>query len=113
MFEPTHYDERVAHALGLNHQELQDKFKQGEFEHKIAGCDSIGRDNCWLMKTQTLCFRPICKIELQHTQSEARGGNIFVIPVPFSKEHKGMLAHAKELLSIKMAWLPLINGLTN
>ena len=26
MFEPTHYDERVAHALGLNYQELQDKF---------------------------------------------------------------------------------------
>ena len=44
---PTHYDERVAHALGLNHQELQDKFKQGELEHKRAGCDSRGRDNCW------------------------------------------------------------------
>jgi hypothetical protein len=24
--------------------------------------------------------------------------NIFVIPVPFSKEHKNMLAHCKELL---------------
>ncbi len=47
MFEPTHYDERVAHALGLNYQELQDKFKQGEFEHKRAGCDSTGRDNRW------------------------------------------------------------------
>ena len=39
MFEPTHYDERVAHALGLDYQELQDKFKQGELEHKRAGCD--------------------------------------------------------------------------
>lgn len=47
MFEPTHYDERVAHALGLNHQELQDKFKQGELEHKIAGWDCTGRDNRW------------------------------------------------------------------
>jgi hypothetical protein len=47
MFEPTHYDERVAHALGLNYQELQDKFKQGELEYKIAGCDSTGRDNRW------------------------------------------------------------------
>ena len=47
MFEPTHYDERVAHALGLNYQELQNKFKQGELEHKIAGCDGTGRDNCW------------------------------------------------------------------
>jgi len=47
MFEPTHYDERVAHALGLNYQELQDKFKQGELGHKIAGCDSTGRDNRW------------------------------------------------------------------
>jgi hypothetical protein len=25
--------------------------------------------------------------------------NMFVIPVPFSKEHKNMLAHAKELLA--------------
>jgi hypothetical protein len=47
MFEPTHYDERVAHALGLNYQELQNKFKQGELEHKRAGCDSAGRDNLW------------------------------------------------------------------
>ena len=47
MFEPTHYDERVAHALGLDYQELQDKFKQGELEHKIAGCDSTGGDNLW------------------------------------------------------------------
>ncbi len=47
MFEPTHYDERVAHALGLNYQELQDKFKHGELEHKRAGCDSTGRDNRW------------------------------------------------------------------
>ena len=34
MFEPTHYDEQVAHALGLNYQELQDKFKQEELEQK-------------------------------------------------------------------------------
>ncbi|MGH9911667.1 MAG: hypothetical protein ACRD4W_04410 [Nitrososphaeraceae archaeon] len=47
MFEPTHYDERVAHVLGLNYQELQDKFKQGELGHKIAGCDITGRDNHW------------------------------------------------------------------
>jgi hypothetical protein len=40
----------------------------------------------------------VTKIELQHAQSEARGGNMFVIPVPFSKYHKEMLAHCKELL---------------
>ena len=39
--------ERVAHALGLDYQELQDKFKQGELEHKRAGCDSTGLDNGW------------------------------------------------------------------
>jgi hypothetical protein len=47
MFESTHYNERLAHALGLNYQELQDKFKQEELEHKRAGCDCIGRDNRW------------------------------------------------------------------
>ena len=47
MFEPTHYDERVAHDLGLNYQELQDKFKQEELEHKRACCDSTGYDNHW------------------------------------------------------------------
>ena len=36
-----------------------------------------------------------------YTQSEARGGNMFVIPVPFSKYHKEMLAHYKELLEYK------------
>ena len=35
-FEPTGYIERVAHVLGLNYQELQDKFNRGELEHKIA-----------------------------------------------------------------------------
>jgi hypothetical protein len=35
-FEPTHYDERVAHALGLDYQQLQDKFKRGELKHLIA-----------------------------------------------------------------------------
>jgi hypothetical protein len=35
-FEPTHYNERVAHALGLDYQQLQDKFKRGELKHLIA-----------------------------------------------------------------------------
>lgn len=35
-FEATWYDERVAYVLGLNYQELQDKFNWGELEHKIA-----------------------------------------------------------------------------
>jgi hypothetical protein len=35
-FEPTSYDERVAHALGLYYQQLQDKFKWGELKNKIA-----------------------------------------------------------------------------
>ena len=38
---------KYANTLGLNYQELQDKFKQGELEHKRAGCDSPGRDNHW------------------------------------------------------------------
>jgi hypothetical protein len=37
-FEPTWYDERVAHALG--YQQLQDKFKRGELKHWVPGCDS-------------------------------------------------------------------------
>jgi hypothetical protein len=56
MFEPTRYDERVAHALGLNYQELQNKFKQGELEHKRAGCDSTDRDNCWRDEDQNAVF---------------------------------------------------------
>ena len=32
IFEPTHYDERVAHALGLNYEELLE-----ELEHKTEG----------------------------------------------------------------------------
>jgi hypothetical protein len=35
-FEPTDYMERVAHVLGLNYQELQDKFNRGELKHLIA-----------------------------------------------------------------------------
>ena len=35
-FEPTWYDERVAHVLNLSYQELQDKFNRGELKHKIA-----------------------------------------------------------------------------
>ena len=31
----------------VNYQELQDKFKLGELEHKRAGCDCTGRDNRW------------------------------------------------------------------
>ena len=48
MFE-THslHDERVAHALRLNYQELQNKFKQGELEHKEQAVISTGRDNHW------------------------------------------------------------------
>ena len=40
-------------------------------------------------------------VELQHAQSEAQGGNMFIILVPFSKYHKEMLAHYKELLEYK------------
>ena len=29
-FQPTPYNERVAHALGLDYQQLQDKFEKGE-----------------------------------------------------------------------------------
>jgi hypothetical protein len=97
MFEPTHFDERVAHALGLDYQELQDKFKQGELEHKIAGCDSTGRDNRWRDEDPNRCvLDQLVKIELQHTQSEARGGNMFVISVLFSTYLKGMLAELLE-----------------
>ena len=35
-FEPSWYDERVAHVLNLSYLELQDKFNRGELEHKIA-----------------------------------------------------------------------------
>jgi len=56
MFEPTHYDERVAHALGLNRQELQDKFKQRELEHKIAGWDCTGHDNRWRDEDPNVVF---------------------------------------------------------
>ena len=35
-FEPTWYNERVAHVLGLSYQELQDKFKRGELKQRIA-----------------------------------------------------------------------------
>ena len=35
-FEPTWYDERVAHILNLSYQELQDKFKRGELKQLIA-----------------------------------------------------------------------------
>ena len=41
MFEPTRYDERVAHALGLNYQELQDSSTK---EQAVTG---TGRDNRW------------------------------------------------------------------
>jgi hypothetical protein len=37
----------------------------------------------------------------QHTQSEARGGDMFVIPVPFSKYHNEMLVRCKELLEYR------------
>lgn len=35
-FEPTHYGERVAHALGLDYQGLQDKILKGEVKDRIA-----------------------------------------------------------------------------
>jgi hypothetical protein len=34
--EPTWYNERVAHVLGLSYQELQEKFSRGELKQKIA-----------------------------------------------------------------------------
>jgi hypothetical protein len=39
--------------------------------------------------------------------------NMFVIPVAFSKEHKNMLAHCKEMLEYRNGQLPLIQDLTN
>lgn len=35
-FTATHYDERVAHVLGIEYRELQDNISRGEFKHKIA-----------------------------------------------------------------------------
>lgn len=35
-FSPTHYDQRVAHALGLTFKEIRDKFDRGELKNKIA-----------------------------------------------------------------------------
>jgi hypothetical protein len=55
-FEPTSYRDRVAHVLGLNYQELQDMFKRGELEHKIAGCDRSGYDNRWRDEDPTYVF---------------------------------------------------------
>ena len=39
--------------------------------------------------------------------------NMFVIPVPFSKEHKAMLAHCKEVLEYQNGWLPSIQDTIN
>ena len=59
-------------------------------------------------ETQTLCFRPIGKNRAPtHTQSEARGRNMFVIPVPFSKYHKDMLAHCKGLLEYRNGYMSI------
>ena len=101
MFEPTHYDERVAHALGLNYQELQDKFKQGELEHKMAGCAVQATTTVGVMKTQTLCFRPIGKNRAStHSVRSSRREHV-CHSSSFSKYHKEMLAHYKELLECK------------
>ena len=52
------------------------------------------------MKTLTMLSRLLLQKELcTHIYDlEFLQQNMFVIPVPFSKEHKNMLAHAKELL---------------
>ena len=39
--------------------------------------------------------------------------NMFVIPVPFRKEHKNMLAHCKELLEYQNGQLLFIHDSTN
>lgn len=39
--------------------------------------------------------------------------NMFVIPVAFSKEHKNMLAHCKEMLEYHNGQLPSIQDSTN
>ena len=39
--------------------------------------------------------------------------NMFVIPVPFSKEHKNTLAHTKEMMEYKNGQLPLTHDLPN
>jgi len=46
-FEPTHYDERVAHVLGLDYQGLQDKFERAELEDKIATGMMDSKGNFW------------------------------------------------------------------
>lgn len=35
-FEPTWYEERVAHVLGLDYKGIEDKMNRGEIERKIA-----------------------------------------------------------------------------
>jgi hypothetical protein len=35
-FEPTSYELRVAHVLGLDYQGIEDKITRGEIERKIA-----------------------------------------------------------------------------
>ena len=35
-FEPTWYEERVAHVLGLDYKGIEDKINRGQIERKIA-----------------------------------------------------------------------------
>jgi hypothetical protein len=46
-FEPIWYDERVVHCLGLNYQELQDKFKSGELKHLVAAGPNNAETGDW------------------------------------------------------------------
>jgi hypothetical protein len=39
--------------------------------------------------------------------------NMFVVPVPFSKYHKGMLSHVREMMEYRQGMLPLILCLPN
>ena len=46
-FEPTWYDQRVAHVLNLSYQELQDKFNRGELKHLIAAGPNNAETGGW------------------------------------------------------------------
>ena len=50
-FEATDYMERVAHVLGLDYQELQDRFKSGALKHLIACGPNNPETGGWDMRT--------------------------------------------------------------
>ena len=46
-FEPTWYDQRIAHVLNLSYQELQQKFERGDLKHLIAGGPNDAETGGW------------------------------------------------------------------